>query len=72
MIGITPVILFLISVIGLNNNNMYTERYVHNNVWHVIPTILITTDGPVYYSIDFVWLKWGVSWVIKDEMKRYD
>jgi hypothetical protein len=51
---------------------MNVEMYTHNNVWHLIPTILITTDGPVYYSIDFVWLRWGFSWVIKDELKKYD
>ena len=51
---------------------MRTEFYVHNNVWHLIPTILITTDGPLYLSVDFVWLKWGFSLIIKDKMRRYE
>ena len=51
---------------------MKVERYTHNNVWHLIPTVLITEDGPDFLSVDFVFLKWGVSWIIKDEIsERY-
>jgi hypothetical protein len=51
---------------------MRTETYVHNNVWHLVPTILITEDGPAFLSVDFVWLKWGFSIIIKDTISKYD
>ena len=51
---------------------MKIEKFTHNNVWHVTPTLLVTTDGPVYLSIDMVWLKWGFSWVLKDTISKYE
>jgi len=46
---------------------MKIQTHTHYNMWYVIPALAISYEAKYYFSIDFIWMKWGVSLVIMDK-----
>ena len=41
--------------------------FEHYNVLYILPTLSMTYETNYYWSIEIIWLKWGISIVIKDK-----
>lgn len=46
---------------------MKLNTFDHYNEWHIWPALYITYEKGYYLSIDAMWLKWGISLIIKDK-----
>ena len=60
-------VLIIYFLMNQKNNNMRLSTFDHYNEWHILPSLYITYEKDCYLSIDTMWLKWGISWVIKDK-----
>lgn len=46
---------------------MKLESYKHYNNFYILPALYVTYEKDYYLSIDMIWLKWGITLIIKDK-----
>ncbi len=40
---------------------MKLRFYTHYTMWYITPVLAITYEKNYYLSIDFIWIRWGIS-----------